>query len=72
MLRFLDIFFISDTYDCSISGDCSGYGKDVKYCQGLGKKVLISIGGASGNIVFSSASDAQSFAEKIWDAYLVR
>ncbi|RUS20393.1 glycoside hydrolase superfamily [Endogone sp. FLAS-F59071] len=70
MLRFLDISFISDTYECGITGDCSGYGEQVQYCQSVGKKVLISIGGASANIVFTSSSDAKSFAQKIWNAYL--
>lgn len=43
--------------------------QDIKTCQGLGKKVLLSLGGAVGSTAFSSTSQAQSFATKLWDLF---
>ncbi|RUS28419.1 hypothetical protein BC938DRAFT_481909 [Jimgerdemannia flammicorona] len=50
--------------NCTVDTDCSAIGDDVKYCQNIGKTVVISISGASGTIVFKSASEAQGFAQK--------
>ncbi|RUP45545.1 glycoside hydrolase superfamily [Jimgerdemannia flammicorona] len=55
---------------CTVTGNCGAIGNDVKHCQSIGKTVLISIGGQTGDIVFSSAGDAQDFAQKMWNAYL--
>jgi chitinase len=39
-------------------------------CQRLGKKVLISLGGATGSYGFASDDEARTFAEAIWNLYL--
>eukprot|EP00271_Cylindrocystis_brebissonii_P020597 TRINITY_DN688_c0_g2_i6.p1 TRINITY_DN688_c0_g2~~TRINITY_DN688_c0_g2_i6.p1 ORF type:complete len:552 (+),score=32.12 TRINITY_DN688_c0_g2_i6:224-1657(+) len=52
------------------SGDCAKLTTDIQICQGLGKKVLLSLGGASGSYGFSSDGDAQSVATTIWNTFL--
>lgn len=48
---------------------CSSIGNDIKTCQNNGKKVLLSLGGASGSYLFSSDSQAESFAESMWNLF---
>lgn len=48
---------------------CSSLGADIKTCQGLGKKVFLSLGGASGSYGFSSTQDAQNGAQEVWDLF---
>ncbi|RUP45575.1 glycoside hydrolase superfamily [Jimgerdemannia flammicorona] len=60
----------SSTVECGVKGNCASLGKEVAYCQSIGKTILLSIGGAEGVIVLKSASDAQDFATKVWNAYL--
>ncbi|RUS25367.1 glycoside hydrolase superfamily [Jimgerdemannia flammicorona] len=62
--------FSSSTVECGVKGNCASLGKEVAYCQSIGKTILLSIGGAEGVIVLKSASDAQDFATKVWNAYL--
>ncbi|KAI9487266.1 MAG: glycoside hydrolase superfamily [Benjaminiella poitrasii] len=49
--------------------DCSDIGKDIKTCQKKGKTVLMSLGGASGVYGFSDDSDAEAFADTLWNIY---
>lgn len=44
-------------------------GEQIKTCQSLGKKVLISLGGAAGSYGFNSESDAQSVANDLWNMF---
>lgn len=48
---------------------CSTIGEDIKTCQKSGTKVLLSLGGASGSYGFSSDSDAEDFAETLWNKF---
>jgi chitinase len=43
---------------------------DIKTCQAAGKTVTISLGGATASVGFSSESQAESFAEQIWNEFL--
>lgn len=42
----------------------------IKYCQDKGKIVTLSLGGAMSQVGFSTNSQAQTFADKIWDMFL--
>ncbi|THH09867.1 hypothetical protein EW145_g1710 [Phellinidium pouzarii] len=50
--------------------DCSALASDIETCQSMGKIVTISLGGATGSVGFSSDSQAESFAETIWNLFL--
>ncbi|KAI0091164.1 glycoside hydrolase superfamily [Irpex rosettiformis] len=43
---------------------------DIKTCQSKGKLVTLSLGGATGQVGFSSDSQAESFATQIWNLFL--
>ncbi|TFY82384.1 hypothetical protein EWM64_g1629 [Hericium alpestre] len=65
---------------CSSSGNsvfpgtdlanCSFMASQIEACQAKGKIVTLSLGGATGQVGFSSDSAAQSFADKIWNLFL--
>ncbi|KAL9041634.1 MAG: hypothetical protein Q9180_001151 [Flavoplaca navasiana] len=48
---------------------CPTMENDIKTCQGLGKKVLLSLGGAQATTAFSSDTQASDFATKLWDLF---
>lgn len=51
---------------------CPQIGQDIKTCQSKGKKILLSLGGASGSYGFSGPnadSDASKFAETLWNKF---
>jgi len=50
--------------------NCGFLADDIKTCQAKGKIVTISLGGATGDVGFTSTSQAQSFANTIWDMFL--
>ncbi|XP_066307504.1 acidic endochitinase-like [Miscanthus floridulus] len=52
------------------SNGCTGVGADIKACQRMGIKVLLSIGGGSGSYGLSSPDDARSVAAYLWNNYL--
>ncbi|XP_010910507.2 acidic endochitinase-like [Elaeis guineensis] len=52
------------------AGTCKGLSSDIKSCQSRGVKVLLSLGGASGSYSLSSAADAQSVANYLWNNFL--
>lgn len=47
--------------------DASALGEEIKTCQSLGKKVMISLGGAAGTYGFTSDSNAEDVAEQLWN-----
>lgn len=49
--------------------DAPTLGEDIQTCQQLGKKVLISLGGSSGNYGFSSDADAEQVATDLWNYF---
>ncbi|KAL9000975.1 MAG: hypothetical protein Q9169_000459 [Polycauliona sp. 2 TL-2023] len=48
---------------------CPTIENDIKTCQGLGKKVLLSLGGAEATTAFSSDTQASEFATKLWNLF---
>lgn len=48
---------------------CPNIAQDIKTCQSKGKKVILSLGGASGSYGFSSDSQAEEFAQTLWDLF---
>ena len=49
--------------------DCPFLAKNITTCQGLGKKVLLSLGGANGVTNFTSDAQAAGFAENLWNLF---
>lgn len=49
---------------------CSQIAEDIPICQAMGKKILLSLGGAApgGNLI-ASATSAQSFAQFLWGSF---
>ncbi|KAI4348039.1 hypothetical protein L6164_008801 [Bauhinia variegata] len=52
------------------SGGCTGLSSDIQACQGLGIKVLLSLGGGAGSYSLSSADDATEVATYLWNNFL--
>ncbi|XBI30331.1 hypothetical protein VPH35_054101 [Triticum aestivum] len=52
------------------SDGCTGVGADVRSCQRLGIKVMLSIGGGGGSYGLSSRADARLVARYLWENYL--
>ena len=50
--------------------NCDSLADDVKTCQKAGKIVTISLGGATGEVGFASDSEAETFADTIWNLFL--
>ncbi|KAI5987850.1 glycoside hydrolase family 18 protein [Pisolithus albus] len=50
--------------------NCTFLGPDIEACQAAGKVLTISLGGASGSAGFSNDSQAQAFAQTVWDLFL--
>lgn len=58
----------SDSYPDGLK-NCSTIAQDIKTCQSLGKKVLLSLGGALGAYGFTSDSQATTFATTLWNKF---
>ncbi|CCM01629.1 uncharacterized protein FIBRA_03690 [Fibroporia radiculosa] len=50
--------------------NCSFLATDIEYCQNQGKAVTISLGGGGASVGFQSDSEAQTFADTIWNLFL--
>lgn len=50
--------------------DCAFLASDINECQAKGKIVTLSIAGAIGDVVLASDSQAQQFADTIWNLFL--
>lgn len=48
---------------------CPDMASQIKQCQGLGKIVLLSLGGSIATSAFPDASEATSFANLLWDLF---
>ncbi|CAO1605532.1 hypothetical protein XANCAGTX0491_009048 [Xanthoria calcicola] len=48
---------------------CPTMEDDIKTCQSLGKKILLSLGGAQATTAFSSDTQAAEFATKLWNLF---
>ena len=65
---------------CSSSGNgvfpgtklanCAFLAADIEYCQGKGKAVTLSLGGAQASVGFTSDEQAIEFADTIWEMFL--
>jgi chitinase len=49
---------------------CGALAEGVRACQGMGKKVLLSVGGAHGSTGFTGDADATQAAQATWDLFL--
>ena len=49
---------------------CEEIEADLAACHAAGKKVILSLGGASGAYGFISDAEAESFADTVWDMFL--
>lgn len=65
----LNIGSCYDTFSGTDILTCPDIGSDIKTCQSLGKKVLVSLGGAVGTYGFTSDSQAESTADDLWNMY---
>ncbi|KAH9885795.1 glycoside hydrolase superfamily [Cubamyces lactineus] len=59
-----------DTYSGTNLANCSFMAEDIKQCQAAGKVVTLSLGGATGEVGFSSDSQAETFADQVWNQFL--
>lgn len=50
--------------------NCTLLGPDIEACQAAGKIVTISLGGADGSVGFLNDSQAEAFAQTVWDLFL--
>ena len=50
--------------------DCAFLASDINECQAKGKIVTLSIAGAIGDVALASDSQAQQFADTIWNLFL--
>jgi len=50
--------------------NCPSMATDIQTCQSKGKLITLSLGGATGQVGFSSDSQAQTFADQIWNLFL--
>lgn len=48
---------------------CPQLASEIKTCQQLGKKVLLSLGGADGKYGFSSDEQAREYADVLWNSF---
>ncbi|KAG5358525.1 Endochitinase [Yarrowia sp. B02] len=53
----------------SFEGSLESLGSQIKACQGLGRKVLVSLGGETGKYGLKNPSDGDVLAEQLWDAF---
>ena len=49
--------------------DCPYLAKNITTCQSLGKKIFLSLGGASGTTNFTSDTQATTFASTVWNLF---
>ncbi|KAK9375521.1 uncharacterized protein V1513DRAFT_442231 [Lipomyces chichibuensis] len=84
VIAFLSIFFDSSSGlpEVNFAGSCDGgyfdgtnllqcpqIAEDIVACQANGKKVFLSLGGASGSYGFDSESQAETFAATLWELF---
>lgn len=58
------------TFPGTALANCASLASDIKTCQAKGKIVTLSLGGATGSVGFQSDSQAQTFAQTIWNMFL--
>ncbi|XP_027343439.1 acidic endochitinase-like [Abrus precatorius] len=75
-IAFLSTFGNGQTPQLNLAGhcdpstnECAAIGRDIRYCQNQGIKVLLSIGGSSYSLLASS-EDAKNVSDYLWDNFL--
>ncbi|KAJ2985647.1 hypothetical protein NUW54_g10080 [Trametes sanguinea] len=58
------------TFSGTDLANCTIMAADIKECQAAGKLITLSLGGATGEVGFSSDSQASSFADQVWNLFL--
>ncbi|KAJ2730355.1 Chitinase 2 [Coemansia sp. BCRC 34962] len=58
------------TYENSTLLHCPNIGRAIDKCQKKGKAVILSLGGASGAYGFTDDTQAERYADEIWDMFL--
>lgn len=48
---------------------CPDMAANITFCQSMGKKVLVSLGGSTSNLSFSSVDDAKQAASILWNVF---
>ncbi len=48
---------------------CDTLAPMINQCQNLGKKVIVAIGGANGNVTFNTTANANNGAKLLWDVF---
>lgn len=76
-LAFLNKFGNGQTPEINLAGHCNPsvngctiVGPEIKHCQKLGVKVMLSIGGGVGNYSLASKKDAKDVAHYLWNNFL--
>ncbi|KAI0315512.1 glycoside hydrolase superfamily [Amylostereum chailletii] len=62
--------FDNDVFPGTQLANCSFMASQIKACQAAGKIVTLSMGGATGQVGFSSDSAANSLADRVWNEFL--
>jgi hypothetical protein len=62
---------VNDPLENGLPVQCPAIQQDIPLCQQLGKKILISLGGAAatGTYQLTNSTDGIAFAEWVWGAY---
>ncbi|KAI6122260.1 glycoside hydrolase family 18 protein [Pisolithus croceorrhizus] len=60
----------NDSFSGTSMPNCTLLGPDIEACQAAGKIVTISLGGADGSVGFANDSQAEAFAQTVWDLFL--
>jgi chitinase len=55
--------------DNKLLSHCPGLAQDIQYCQSKGKKMLLSLGGASSTYSLTGRADGEGFADFLWSAF---
>ena len=66
------IYYKHNGVNTNLNSECGVISADIRYCQGKGKKVLLSIGGTfaqDSDYTIRSGDEAKAFADFIWGAY---
>ncbi|OSC97704.1 glycoside hydrolase family 18 protein [Trametes coccinea BRFM310] len=58
------------TFSGTDLANCTIMAADIKECQAAGKLITLSLGGATGEVGFSSDSQAEGFADQVWNLFL--
>lgn len=52
-----------------LDNGCQVLATDIAHCQSLGKKIVLSLGGATGSYELFSQQDAENLADFLWGAF---